>query len=75
MTDATTGGPLLSPLTAEEWGDDEYAAFDSVAELSCRALYNVPYGTLSVDTKRFRHPPFVAELSAAILLIYFESAS
>ena len=33
MTDATTGGPLLAPLTAEEWGDDEYAAFGALMGL------------------------------------------
>lgn len=33
MTDSQTDGPLLTPLTADEWGDDEYAAFGALMGL------------------------------------------
>ena len=33
MTDARIDGPLLAPLTADEWGDEEYAAFGALLGL------------------------------------------
>lgn len=33
MTDPRTDGPILPPLTADEWGDDEYAAFGALLGL------------------------------------------
>jgi len=33
MTGAETTPPLLAPLTADEWGDDEYAAFGALLGL------------------------------------------
>lgn len=30
MTDTQSRPPLLAPLTADEWGDDEYAAFGAL---------------------------------------------
>lgn len=33
MTGVTGGDPLLSPLTADEWGDDEYRAFGALLGL------------------------------------------
>lgn len=33
MTDSHTGGPMLPPLVAEEWGDEEYAAFGALLGL------------------------------------------
>lgn len=33
MTDSHTGAPMLPPLAAEEWGDEEYAAFGALLGL------------------------------------------